>query len=163
MSIISGSNTLLNASGGNNYQWSPSSGLSSSVIPNPVASPTVTTTYCVFVSSGPGCVDSACVTVYVSEPIPCGEFYLPNAFSPNSDTENDEFKAYISPGCVEEFKITIYNRWGIKVFETDDITKTWNGDYNGAPANAAVYTYFCRVILSNGDKIKKEGNVSLVR
>lgn len=164
VTIMEGSATSLGASGGLIYAWSPSAGLNNPAIANPTASPTITTTYCVIVTDAGGCSDSACVTVYVvPEPIPCGEFYLPNAFSPNQDSENDEFKAYIPPSCVKEFKLKIFNRWGDKIFESDDVTKTWNGEYNGEPANAAVYTYFVHAELTNGDVIDRKGNISLVR
>lgn len=161
VTIQAGSSTQLNASGGVTYAWSPSAGLNNSNISNPIATPTLTTTYCVLVSDVGGCLDSTCVTVYLE--LPCGNFYIPNAFSPNGDNENDVFKAYINPVCVLEYKLVIYNRWGEKVFETTDIKEGWNGVVNGAESNSAVYTFYCFAKLSNGIEIKKEGNVSLVR
>ena len=65
VAICNGSSTTLNASGGTNYSWSPSGGLSSTSISNPIASPVTTTTYTVTASSGPGCtaIDNVTVTV----------------------------------------------------------------------------------------------------
>src|SRR3972149_5448132 len=67
-SICTGSNTVLTASGGTNYAWSPGTGLSSTTASNPTANPTVTTTYTVTVSNGI-CVDTQAVTVTVN-PLP---------------------------------------------------------------------------------------------
>ena len=164
VTIQSGSSTQLLAGGGTNYSWSPAVGLNNSAVSNPTASPTITTTYCVLVTDAGGCSDSACVTVYVTpEPVPCGEFYLPNAFSPNEDNENDVFKAYVNPDCVKEFKLIIYNRWGEKVFETENVLKSWDGMFRGILSDPAVYAWYCRAVLTNGNKINREGNVSLVR
>ena len=163
-SIQSGNSATISASGGVTYSWSPATGLSNSTISNPTASPSATTIYCVYVFDANGCSDSSCVTITVlAEPIDCGTFYLPNAFSPNDDNENEVFKAYVNPVCVTEFKLVIYNRWGEKVFETEDVTKYWDGYFRGVVSNTAVYAYYCKATFTNGNKIDKKGNVSLVR
>ncbi len=62
--ICSDGSTVLNASGGTFYQWSPTVGLSDPTIPNPIANPTVTTTYCVTVTDDKGCEGTDCVQVF---------------------------------------------------------------------------------------------------
>lgn len=161
VTITSGATTTLVASGGGTYVWSPATGLDSIYSSTVVANPATTTFYCVTVTSSAGCTDTACVLVSVE--IVCGEMYLPNAFSPNGDGENDEYHAYIHPDCVVEFKLTIYNRWGEKVFETENPVQSWNGEYRGIMSNAAVYVYYCKVLFTNGQKVFKKGNVSLMR
>lgn len=69
VSICTGASTPLSASGGNNYSWSPASGLSNPNISNPVASPTVTITYTVTVTNTLGCTATDAVTVTVN-PLP---------------------------------------------------------------------------------------------
>jgi len=69
VSICQNENTILTASGGTFYQWSPSTGLSNVNVPNPVATPTTTTTYCVTVSDASGCTARDCITVDVSPTI----------------------------------------------------------------------------------------------
>jgi PKD-like domain/Secretion system C-terminal sorting domain/Ser-Thr-rich glycosyl-phosphatidyl-inositol-anchored membrane family len=66
VSICSGNSTTLTAGGGTTYNWSPSTGLSSTTIANPVANPTTTTTYTVIVGNGTGCTSSGTVLVTVN-------------------------------------------------------------------------------------------------
>jgi len=160
ITINIGNSTTLIGSGGGTYSWSPSTGLSCSNCPSPVANPTVTTDYCLFVTDASGCEDSSCVTVYVEDNI-CKPIYLPNAFSPNADLENDVL--YVYGTCIKEMKLIIYNRWGEKVYEGIAQTEGWNGIYNGNVENAAVFTYYLTYILTNGENGNKKGNVSLVR
>jgi gliding motility-associated-like protein len=160
-----GNSTPLSATGGTSYQWSPSAGLSGLNCPNcqnPLASPTVTTTYCVAVSDSIGCTDSACVTVIVD--IICGEFTFPNAFSPNADGQNDVFRALINPGCISDYHLVIYDRWGEKVFETTNYSDAWDGTYKGELLDNAIFVYMASATLSTtGEKVLKKGNVSLIK
>ncbi len=64
--ICKGETTFLNASGGTNYQWSPTTGLNNPNISNPIATPTQTTTYCVTATNAQGCTGSSCVTITVA-------------------------------------------------------------------------------------------------
>jgi gliding motility-associated-like protein len=57
----------------------------------------------------------------------------------------------------------VFDRWGEKVFETENINESWSGTYNGKTANTAVYTYYMTYELYSGDSGKKKGNVSLIR
>jgi gliding motility-associated-like protein len=66
VSICSGGNTTLTATGGTSYSWSPSAGLSSTTVANPVASPAATTTYTATVTNASGCSNTATVTVTVN-------------------------------------------------------------------------------------------------
>ena len=54
---------------------------------------------------------------------------VPNAFTPNDDGLNDEFKPLFS--IVNEYKMLIFNKYGEKIFESDDINRGWNGIYKG--------------------------------
>lgn len=154
-----GESTTLNASGGGMYSWSPSVGLNCTDCPNPVASPAATTNYCVYVANSNGCVDSACVTVIVE--YNCTPIYVPNAFSPNGDNENDFF--YIYGNCISEMKLIIYNRWGEKVFETTEQKNGWNGEFRGNMEDSAVFSYYFEYSLLNGERKNKKGNISLMR
>ncbi|HEY4800169.1 MAG TPA: gliding motility-associated C-terminal domain-containing protein, partial [Bacteroidia bacterium] len=161
-----GSSTQLSASGGSSYNWEPSAGLSCTNCANPICAPAAATTYTVIATDANGCTASAMVTVYVNEE--CGELYLPNAFSPNGDGENDYLHIDImNPVCISEFKISIWDRWGNKVFESTDKNFKWNGDdaYGLFPGSerTAVFVYRMTAVLMERKVIERKGNISLIR
>jgi gliding motility-associated-like protein len=73
-----------------------------------------------------GCRDSIVKQVDIK---PAYVLYIPNAFTPNSDGLNDGFKA-LGIG-IAQFKLQIFDRWGVLIFESDDINKAWDGSVNG--------------------------------
>ncbi|NVO03793.1 MAG: gliding motility-associated C-terminal domain-containing protein, partial [Bacteroidetes bacterium] len=159
VTIHSGDIVSLTASGGVNYSWTPSVGLSCNNCPNPVASPTVSTVYCVLVSDANNCSDTACASVLLE--ILCGEVFIPSAFSPNNDNSNDVL--YIRGNCITTMEFAIFDRWGEKVFETTDVVNGWDGKYKGQLMNSQVFVYYLTATLLNGEQIKRQGNISLVR
>lgn len=69
--------------------------------------------------------------------------YMANTFTPNNDGKNDVYMAV--SGCkFAYFELNIFNRWGEKVFATNDISETWDGNFKGQPAPEGVYTYQLR-------------------
>ncbi|MBI4931866.1 MAG: gliding motility-associated C-terminal domain-containing protein [Bacteroidetes bacterium] len=157
VTITAGSTTTLSASGGTIYSWSNGETTSSIIV-----SPPITSVYCVTVIDSNGCSDSSCDTVTVKTVDCTEEMYLPNAFSPNEDNENDILLP-LGTKCVKTFSLIIYNRWGEKVFETIDVSKSWDGTFNGKKEISAVYTYYIEGAYSSGKVFLKKGNVSLVR
>lgn len=91
----------------------------------------------------------------------CAEIFVPNAFSPNNDMEND--LECVLGNCIQDFYFAIYDRWGEKVFESTDPKNCWDGTYKGKLMNTAVFVYYLQATLNNGETIKKKGNVSLIR
>ena len=90
------------------------------------------------------------------------ELWLPNAFSPDLPTN----KYFMAKGIgIIEFHITIYNRAGQKVFESDDINDKWDGTHNGQYCDPGVYTYLVRYIGQRqpSTEISIKGSVLLVR
>ncbi|MBI4945836.1 MAG: gliding motility-associated C-terminal domain-containing protein [Bacteroidetes bacterium] len=161
--ITSDENTTLTASGGSQYQWSPSTGLNDPSISNPIASPIQTTTYCVTVTdTATGCSDNDCVTINVENL--CGTLFIPNAFSPNGDGENDTLQIYIGNlKCIKEYRLVIFDRWGEKVFESSEHQADWDGTYKGKLLDTAVFIYYLKATLATGERINKKGNISLMR
>jgi gliding motility-associated-like protein len=157
--IQSGSSVNLLASGGTNYSWSPSIGLSCANCPNPVASPTETTTYLVTISDDNGCETTAQVTITVASA--CIDIFVPTIFSPNNDGNNDIVCVYGS--CISTLNFEIFNRWGEKVFETTDPEACWNGTQNNQELNSGVYVYKVVVVLTDGNEIIQSGNITLVK
>jgi gliding motility-associated-like protein len=156
------SSTQLLANGGGTYSWTPALGLSCTNCSNPIASPTVTTTYCVKVTDANNCVDSGCVTITVEIPCIVKNLEVPTAFSPNGDGISDVWTLNGWEKCISNFTVTIYDRWGEKVFESNDPTQSWNGIYRGKPLEPAVFVYFISATLPNKEKITKKGNITLV-
>ncbi|MFA6152119.1 MAG: gliding motility-associated C-terminal domain-containing protein [Chitinophagaceae bacterium] len=89
---------------------------------------------------------------------------IPNAFTPNNDFRNDVFKSLLS--CpVLEYQMLIVNRYGEKVFESNDPATSWDGTYNGHPESAGVFYYFIKVKFDypQSDYILYKGDVLLIR
>ncbi len=91
----------------------------------------------------------------------CGEVFFPTIFSPNGDGLNDE--QCVFGNCIKEIYWAVYNRWGEKMFETEDKNACWDGAFRGNPLNTGVYVYKLTAILINGEIIKQNGNLSLVK
>jgi gliding motility-associated-like protein len=117
------------------YQWSPATGLDNPAVADPVATPEGTSTYSLLVISPEGCKASASEIV--------GVFYslqMPNAFTPNGDGRNDLFR--VPPSVpVSIRQLAVYNRQGLLVFSTSNVSVGWDGTFNGHPQPAGVYVW----------------------
>jgi|10_taG_2_1085330.scaffolds.fasta_scaffold01934_5 gliding motility-associated-like protein len=154
--------TQLHASpNGYNYTWSPTTGLDNPNSQHPNASPTQTTTYTVTIS-GTNCERTASVTIEVKE-IVCDEpdIFIPNAFTPNGDGENDVL--FVRGKMIEKMNLKIYNRWGELVFETDNQQIGWDGKYKEELVQPNVFVYHLQVWCIDGQEFFKKGNVTVIR
>jgi gliding motility-associated-like protein len=111
------------------------------------------------VSDSTGCAIADTVTVFVD--IFCGEVFLPNAFSPNGDNQNDVL--YVRGACIKDLDFSIYNRWGEQVFHSTDVAVGWNGTWRGVACENAVFTYLIKATLLDGTEKVLKGNVSLIK
>ena len=153
--IVQGAAVTLSGVGNGSLLWSPAAGLSCTACPDPVATPEVaTTTYILTVTSPEGCTDTAQVVVRVLPP-DC-DVKMPNAFSPNGDQTNDDFKPI---GDIESYELTIYNRWGQRIYEG---STPWDGRIDAKEATVDVYLYPAIVIVCREEKVLT-GNVTLLR
>ena len=99
--------------------------------------------------------NSICITSQNNyNPIP-----IPNAFTPNNDGLNDEFKPYDSG--VSDFKMLIFNKFGEKIFESNDINLGWDGYFNGKIVQGS-YVYKMEFVL-NGKNVVQTGNFLLIK
>ena len=92
--------------------------------------------------SSEGCSDTVRKTTGMI--IPDFFYYLPSAFSPNEDPYNPNYKG-VGSAFVYKFHLEIFNRWGEKMFETNDINQGWDGTYKGEICMEGAY--LCRVQL----------------
>ena len=158
-SILSGSSTqLIGAGPVGTYAWTPATGLNASNILNPVASPVATTTYTLRITTAGGCTntDNVLVTVipYCIKPL--------NAFSPNGDGINDKW--FVTNGnCTKNIKAMVFNRYGTKVYESNDYKNTWDGTYKGKALPDATYYYTLQFTLLNDAVISSKGDVTILR
>jgi gliding motility-associated-like protein len=160
--ITLGESTPLNVSGGTSYVWTPAEGLSCSNCSNPVATPIETTTYCVTTTTG-SCSASDCMTVKVQAICDNDNLGVPNAFSPNNDGNNDLFCLQGWGECIDQFTVLIFDRWGEKVFESNESDFCWDGTFRGKVLDPAVFVYFISASSSQGDLIHKKGNITIIR
>jgi len=160
--ISRGDSIQLIAEGGITYEWLPAEGLSDSNTDNPMASPMETTTYFVSDTSASSCMIPTQLTVTVEDPVD-GSLNFPNAFSPNNDGQNDVFRP-IANG-VTNFTMKIWNRYGEVVFETNDVNRGWNGEFNRNKQEVGVYVYYAEYVYAyQPDRVRNiYGNVTLVR
>jgi gliding motility-associated-like protein len=147
----------------NTYSWTPGLGLSDSTILDPVASPVRTTLYTLTVTTAEGCTASGSVKVGVF-----GALRIPNAFTPNGDGRNDIFYVLGGPAGSSIMDLSVYNRWGQKIFQVHDVLPAdpafgWNGTYNGSPSPSGAYVYSLTIRFADGTQQQLQGTVILVR
>ncbi|MBS1634288.1 MAG: gliding motility-associated C-terminal domain-containing protein [Bacteroidetes bacterium] len=154
-----GQTATITATGGLTYNWTPSTWLTCPTCSVTAATPTVTTMYIVTGYNSPHCFSSD--TVIVKVDFICGDFFIPNAFSPNNDGLNDYVN--IHGFCVGTFNLQIFDRWGEKVFETTDKTVGWDGSFRGKPMDTGVFVYRVDGITIDGKPFSLKGNITLIR
>jgi gliding motility-associated-like protein len=162
--ITPGSSQPLSVTGagsGSTYNWEPSENLSCSNCSDPTATPTITTWYKVTITDSIGCttIDSILITVEAEKP-ECGNIFVPTAFSPDVTVNNI---LYVRGDCAASMEFDVFDRWGNKIFISNNINKGWDGNYNGQPMNMGTYVYYLTVTLMDGTTINKKGNITLVR
>ncbi|HXB10747.1 MAG TPA: gliding motility-associated C-terminal domain-containing protein, partial [Bacteroidia bacterium] len=122
-------------------------------------SPADTTVYEVTATDANGCQGTAYVTVDV---LPSCEIFVPDAFSPNGDGQNDVLYVRGSQ-CIQSLDFVIYDRWGNKIFETQNLSDGWDGKYLGQPMNTGTYAYYLRAYTLLNTLVSQEGNITLIR
>jgi gliding motility-associated-like protein len=88
---------------------------------------------------------------------------MPNAFSPNGDGINDIYKAKNGYQSIIEFHAYIFNRWGQKLYEWNDINDGWNGKFKGKDVKDGVYFVLVRATGADGKKYNIKRDVNLLR
>ncbi|MFB6258311.1 MAG: gliding motility-associated C-terminal domain-containing protein, partial [Flavobacteriales bacterium] len=121
------------------------------------------------IDSVTGCPGSTELLVEVqSEP----KAKLPNVFTPNGDGKNDAFRPDLDGQCPDEkksgktcwngiknFKGTIFNRWGNKIYQWDN----WDDAWRGGNSSAGTYYYVIEALGENGEQVEYKGQVTLIR
>jgi len=167
--IVSGQPLQLNAiasdSAANQFSWTPSTGLTSTTVHNPIANLTSSMvdesiTYLVRATNPIGCSAEDNITVRVFKTGP--EIFVPSGFTPNGDGLNDIIRPILA-GIKQLNYFRLYNRWGQLVFSTTQSGKGWDGRIGGKEEPTGNFVYVVHAIDYTGRIISKKGNVVLIR
>jgi len=154
-----GRSIVLTASNAQTYTWSPQLNISARNGSVVTVNPLRTQQYIVTGSNGNRCFSSDTINVIVIND--CGDMFVPNAFSPNGDGVNDELT--VNGVCLETLTFMIFNRWGEKVFETNDVKIGWDGTFHGEKVNTGVFFYRLEGKSYDGNGYSSKGNITLIR
>jgi len=156
VTISKGYSVNLNISGSNivSYNWSPSTGLSSTSISNPIANPTKTTTYTVVVTNTQGISTTLFITVTVLEDY---NITPNNVISPNGDGVNDVWVVE-NLSAYPDNEVQIFDKAGRVLYKVRNYQNDWNGQLNGQVLHGGAYYYV--INLGPGTK-PKAGYITL--
>ena len=157
LEVCSGIKDTLNVSGASTYTWSNGSTDTSIVI-----APSVTTQYVVRGDIN-GCADTDTITVLVKKCVMAAEnsiLVVPNIFTPNGDGINDVFQ--INENGIYDFTCSIFDRWGILVYQWTDLNAGWSGKDKNGECSEGIY-YYLITYNSNNSLQSKKGFLTLLR
>lgn len=113
--------------------------------------------YAVTITNSAGCTTAD--TVLIREDC-INDIIIPNSFTPNGDNMNEVFKVYGS--VTTEFIIHIYNRWGEKIFSSNDRQIAWDGSYKGKQVQEGFYNYIVNYSIDGNERFRK-GSIFIAR
>ncbi|MBP8192061.1 MAG: PKD domain-containing protein [Chitinophagales bacterium] len=143
------------------YNWIPNTNVACDTCPKTTAIINNNITYTVLVTDSNQCKATATIQFKVATICDSSLIYIPNAFTPNNDGQNDIF--YVRSNILTSSYLMIYDRWGHKVFESTDINLGWDGNYKGQPAQVEAYGYYFEGTCFENSKIIRKGNITLLR
>ncbi len=150
-----------NQTGTVSYNWAPAFGLTCYDCINPIFNGVYSQPYTVVVTNQDGCVGSSQFVVTV---IPNYNVFIPNAFTPNGDGENDFWQIFGNMNGIKQFEIMLFNRIGEKVFDSTDLYFKWDGLYRGEKVPPGVYVYHAKFVwLNNHTDNKYTGSLTVIR
>ncbi len=150
-----------NVDHGNMYLWRSENDLACSSCATTIANPAFTTHYTVDVTDTNGCQASDELTLTVNS---ITDIFIPNAFTPNDDGNNDVLELYGNKGSITFLNFSLFNRWGEKVIESNDPNFKWDGTYKGEKVSSGVYLYVMKVAFVNGySRDDFKGSITVLR
>ncbi|MGD9492092.1 MAG: PKD domain-containing protein, partial [Bacteroidales bacterium] len=143
----------------------PGSGLdNNSIAKNPTHTYSASGEYwaTLFVENEWGCLDSVSNRIIIN---PTWDEYIPSAFSPNGDGNNDVFRPMGFNIDFTQYQMYIYDRWGKEIFDTDNIEEGWDGRVNdhGETVQQDVYVYLIILTDISGLEHQFIGHVTVVK
>jgi|GEM_PF-3778926 len=156
---------LAQTSSYSSLQWSPAESVSCDTCVNTLVFPTQSTKYQATLTDQLGCEVTTEIWIQVDRR---GRIYVPNAFSPNGDGQNDRFTIYGGPEVVQISQLSIFDRWGSQLFQmlqvpANDPSIGWDGLNRGKAVPTGVYVYHAQIQLSDGRIKQLKGELMLMR
>jgi gliding motility-associated-like protein len=153
--------TLYGSPSGYSYLWTPLEGVVNPTLQTTNVTVDQSTVYTFTVTDGI-CTKSDTVLVRTYSFI-CGEpyVYIPNAFTPNGDNENDIL--YVRGQLLESMVFRVFDRWGELVFETFERSTGWDGTFRGKQLPPDVYDWYLEATCIDKEQAVIKGNVTLMR
>jgi len=144
-----------------NVVWTPTAGLDCTNCLQTSASPIQSIVYYIDATDINGCESKTSAEVIVN---PKYVVYIPNAFTPNGDGSNDYFQVFGNKEAWKQFNVTIFDRLGEKVYESNDMNFKWDGTYRGRLLTPTVLVYLVNIVYLNNhtDELHK-GSLTLIR
>ncbi len=136
--------------------WAPRDYLSCSDCPNPISTPEEDITYMFRARNKFGCNTRGEIFIRQESAI-----FVPNTFTPNADGDNDEF--YVSTLSISSFRLRIFDRWGLLVFESGDPEYMWDGTYLGEPVPQDTFVWVVNYGDHNNNQKTLKGYVNVLR
>jgi gliding motility-associated-like protein len=133
---------------------------STSILPKPVHTYRDTGTYCItlIATNTYGCKDTNTECIFIK---PYFTLYIPNAFSPNGDGDNDIFTAV--GDYIFDFDMKIFDRWGGLIYHSTHVNNGWNGSMQGRAAIEDVYVYVISATDYHNKSYSYKGTVTLIK
>ncbi|HXU28836.1 MAG TPA: T9SS type B sorting domain-containing protein, partial [Bacteroidia bacterium] len=157
--VTEGESVFIHATSSDSCSWYPSDYLNCVNCNTTMSIPNADIVYTITATNSEGCSTIATATVDIKIEY---TFYIPNTFTPNRDQTNEIFKPLATH--IHDFKMDIFDRWGLLIFQTDDLEHGWDGTYKGGKCQEDVYVYKVTFVDDPGNKTHtKAGTVNIVR
>ena len=116
------------------------------------------------ISNEHGCIIEDSVFINTKE-VFCDDknIKIPTAFSPNSDGINDKYFIDDKDGIITAFKLEIFNRFGQKVYFSDNVTNKWDGVFNREKLPPQVFDFYLEISCIGAKTLFHKGNITLIR
>jgi gliding motility-associated-like protein len=147
--LCSGDTVMLHAGTFNSYLWQDGTATAEYVVAHPGTFSVTVTNNCGNGTDNVVVTESNC------------DIYFPSGFTPDNNGRNDLFKM-LNAYRITEFKLSVYNRWGEKIFETSNPLEGWNGTFKDKKQDSGVYVWYCS-FKKNNKKEERRGTVVLIR
>jgi gliding motility-associated-like protein len=147
------------------FEWEYEVGISCLDCREPFLRPFETTTYIATATMSNGCTQRDSVTIFVEKR---RNFFVPNAFSPNADGANDILQLFGGLEVSHVIDFHLFSRWGELIYlqknlPINNFNYGWDGTFNGKNAQEGVYVWTATVVFLDGEILRFNGDVTLIR